>query len=110
MFANRHHLRARIIPLRIVPAPKQQLALDLAGAANDKPDDAPKSTPRPRRLSWANLLDRVFGIDITICRKCGGRMRVVEVVSDPDHIARVLHGTRTPPRPHPPGQLLSFAG
>ena len=60
VFANRHHLRPRIIPLRIVPAPKQQLALDLAGAANDKPDDAPKSTPRPRRLSWANLLARVF--------------------------------------------------
>jgi len=40
------------------------------------------------------------------CRKCGGRMRVLEVVSDLDAIARILHGARAPPAPHPPGQLL----
>ena len=55
---------------------------------------------------WAKLLARVFALDITRCRKCGGRMRVLEVVSDPDAIARILHGARAPPAPHPPGQLL----
>ncbi len=48
----------------------------------------------------------VFALDITRCRRCGGRMRVLEVVSDPDAIARILHGARAPPAPHPPGQLL----
>ena len=70
------------------------------------PDDSPTSSPRPRRIAWAKLLARVFAIDITRCRKCGGRMRVLEVVSDADAIARILHGARAPPAPPPPGQLL----
>jgi hypothetical protein len=45
------------------------------------------SSPRPRRIAWAKLLARVFALDITRCRKCGGRMRVLEVVSDADAIA-----------------------
>ena len=40
------------------------------------------------------LLARVFALDITRCRTCGGRMRVLEVVSDPDAIALVNAGVR----------------
>ena len=107
VFANRHHLRARIIPPSAVPAPGQQLALGLAGAVNDSANDAAESAPRPRRLGWANLLARVFAVDVTLC---GGRMRIVDVVTDPADIAHILHGARTPPRPrpHPPGQVLLF--
>ena len=38
-------------------------------------------------------------------------MRILDVVRDPDDIARILHGARAPPRPprpHPPGQALLF--
>jgi len=63
------------------------------------------SSPRPRRIAWAQLLARVFALDITRCRTCGGRMRVLEVVSDADAIARILHGARAPPT-SPPSQLL----
>ena len=111
VFANRHHLRARIIPPSLVPAPGQQFPLPF-----DLTDDAQKSaaepSSRPRRLGWANLLARVFAVDITTCSKCGGKMCVVDVVTDPDDIARILHGARAPPRPprpHPPGQVLLFA-
>ena len=51
-------------------------------------------------------LARVFAQGDTRCRTCGGHMRVLEVVSDPDAIARILHGARAPPAPPPPGQLL----
>ena len=57
-----------------VPTPGQQLALGLADSANDKPDDDTESSPRPRRLGWAKLLARVFAADVTVCRKCGGRI------------------------------------
>ena len=107
VFANRHQLRARIIPPSAVPAPGQQLALGLAGAVNDSANDPAESAPRPRRLGWANLLARVFAVDVTLCRKCGGRMRIV--VTAPADIARILHGARAPPRPRPPpGQVLMF--
>ena len=106
VLANRHHLRPRIIP-SAAPMPGQ-LGLGLADSANLKPPGDTQSSPRPRRLAWAKLLARVFAIDVTLCRKCGGRMRVLEVVDTVDDIARVLHGARAPPRPLPPGQLLLF--
>jgi hypothetical protein len=67
--------------------------LDLvgAGAANDG-DAAAKSAASPRRLGWANLLARVFAVDVTVCRKCGGRMRILDVVCDPDDIAFTFTG------------------
>ena len=109
VFANRHHLRARIIPPPVVPAPEQQLTLRLADDDDDG-EDAPASSPTPSRIGWAKLLARVFALNVTICRKCGGRMRVLEVVDDPDHIARIIHGARAPPRLHPPAQVLLFLG
>ncbi len=90
-----------IDPALAAPPPPPQLALDF-----DPAESSPTSSPRPRRIGWAKLLARVFALDITRCRKCGGRMRVLEVVSDPDAIARILHGARAPPAPPPPGQLL----
>ena len=27
---------------------------------------------------------RVFAVDITVCSKCGGRMKVLEIVTDPN--------------------------
>ncbi|MBK7962742.1 MAG: transposase zinc-binding domain-containing protein [Bdellovibrionales bacterium] len=40
-------------------------------ASNDKKSHAKKSN----RIPWANLLKRVFDIDITICPKCRGKVR-----------------------------------
>jgi hypothetical protein len=108
VLASRHHLRPRILPPSLVPA-SGQLPL---GLGDDDDDDSPatESSARPRRIGWARLLARVFAFDVTVCRKCGGRMRVLDVVTDPDDIARLLHGARAPPRPrpHPPGQVLLF--
>jgi hypothetical protein len=105
VFASHHRLRERVIPKPAAPPPPPQLALDFA-LADDSPSSSPSSSPRPRRIAWAKLLARIFALDITRCRKCGGRMRVLEVVSDPDAIARILHGARAPPAPPPPGHLL----
>ena len=44
---------------------------------------------RPRRLAWAALLARTFGLDVLACPKCGGRMRIVAAVMDPEQIARL---------------------
>jgi hypothetical protein len=60
--------------------------------------------PRMHRRSWAHLLARVFAIDVTTC-PFGGRLKIVDVVLDPDAIALHLHGARAPPRPPPTGQL-----
>jgi hypothetical protein len=103
VFASHHRLREHVIPRPAAPPPPPQLALDFA-----HPDDPAESSPRPRRIAWAKLLARVFALDITRCRTCGGRMRVLAVVSDADAIARILHGARAPPPPPPLGQVLLF--
>jgi hypothetical protein len=55
---------------------------------------------------------RSFRVDVTLCARCGGPMRIVAAVTDPDDIAAHLHGdgvrARGPPRPTPPGQILLF--
>lgn len=55
------------------------------------------------------LLARAFRIDISVCARCAGPMRVIRAVTTPEHIAAELRGTRPPPRPQPPAQLLLFS-
>jgi hypothetical protein len=45
------------------------------GAANPTSPHGPASAAdRPRNLSWAQRLKRVFAIDLDTCRQCGGRL------------------------------------
>jgi hypothetical protein len=87
---------------------RQQLPLDFAGRDAAEPTD-PQESKALRRIGWASLLARVFAVDVTVSRKCGGRMRVLEVVGTPDAVAHILHGARAPPRPPPPGTARSSA-
>jgi len=105
VFASRHHLRARVIPASLQPLAPTQLPLLFETCL---PKSLREATATPRRIGWAHLLARVFAVDVTVCSKCGGRMKILEVVTDPAAIAALLHGARAPPRPCPPGQLGLF--
>jgi len=76
-----------------------------------QPDEAPGSiqqavTPRPvpavrpRRLPWADLLQRVFGVEALRC-KCGHSMRVLAAITDPKVAKRILECMGLPPRAPP---------
>src|SRR2546427_2970896 len=41
---------------------------------------------RPRNYSWAELLHRVFSIDVLECASCGGRLRIVAAIHPPETI------------------------
>jgi hypothetical protein len=43
-----------------------------------------------RRYTWAELLARVFAIEVFVCPNCGGTRRLLAAIHDPDAIARVL--------------------
>ena len=69
-------------------------------ASNDKKSHAKKSN----RIPWANLLKRVFDIDITICPKCRGKVRIISAIEDPAVISKILNRLglpSTPQRLHP---------
>jgi len=57
--------------------------------------------PRPRRLSWAQLLQRVFGVDPLACPRCGDRMRLLAVIQDPEAIRAILDCLDLPSRAPP---------
>jgi hypothetical protein len=48
------------------------------------------TTPRHVAMSWAQRLKRVFGIDIDLCTRCGGKLRVIASIEEPDVIAKIL--------------------
>ncbi len=71
-------------------------------------DAAPqKSGRRP----WAQLLKRAFAVDVTVCPRCSGKMRLLEMATTDDAIrkglARAGLAAMPPPRAPPPlpGQL-----
>ena len=43
-----------------------------------------------RRYPWAELLMRVFGIDVLLCPHCSGTRRVLAAIHDPDAVRKVL--------------------
>ena len=42
------------------------------------------------RMSWAQLLKRVFAINITTCPQCGGPLTILAAIEDPAVIVKIL--------------------
>ncbi|MCB1661475.1 MAG: hypothetical protein KDI20_02650 [Pseudomonadales bacterium] len=45
---------------------------------------------RHRVMTWMQRLKRVFNIDIETCERCGGKVKVIASIEDPDVIAHIL--------------------
>ena len=82
---------------QIVPGPQHQ-AQD---AAEVPVTGAARSAPRSCRLSWAQLLGRVFSLDVTVCPACGGSMKIIAALTDGHSIRTYLEGVGLPARPPP---------
>ncbi len=64
-------------------------------------------------MSWAQRLKRVFAIDIEACPGCGGKLRVIACIEDPQLIAKILAHVRSREAPTataaargPPGEAV----
>lgn len=55
----------------------------------------------PRNYSWAELMKRVFELDLLEYPKCGGRMRILCAINPPDAIKKILDCLGLPSRPPP---------
>jgi hypothetical protein len=51
------------------------------------------------RVDWATLLRRTFDVDVRTCPRCGGRLTIRAVITDPDELATVLDSLRRPRAP-----------
>ena len=72
---------------RIVPGPPED-GVCCSGA--DGSAD-PESSPRPRNYTWAQLLRRVFEIDVLTCAQCGS-LRVLTAIQS---LEAIRHGVPT---------------
>ena len=82
-----------------------------------------KASPTMTAMTWAQRLKRVLSIDIEVCGRCGGSVRVIACIEDQNIIDRILAHLRdreqdiptllpllTPPPRAPPETLPLFAG
>jgi len=78
-------------------------------AKGDEASDEPPKKKGCRYWPWADLMARSFEVDVTVCPKCNGRLKLVALVQEPKNVARLLRGlgepteapARAPPRPPP---------
>ena len=76
-------------------APAAPGRFDIANAGDR--DSEPAAPPR-RHWAWADLLRRVFAIDVLTCA-CGGRLRLIATIEDPLVVQRILRHLGLPTEP-----------
>ena len=90
VFAPHSKLRAAL-----TPAHRGVGAAQLPAAVGEQNEPA---TPRHVAMNWARRLKRVFGVEIETCARCGGRLRIIASIEEPQVIARILsHLQKTAP-------------
>ncbi len=83
----------------LVPPPRAQLTP--SGRGKRLPSNATQVTPaepadhrtpdeRRRSMTWAQRIKRVFGIDVETCIHCGGKVKIVASVEEPNAIRAIL--------------------
>ena len=79
IFAPNAKLRAQL-----TPSVRGKDATGDANADHRTPDE------RRRSMTWAQRLKRVFGIDVETCVHCGGKVKIVASVEEPQAIRAIL--------------------
>jgi len=82
VFAPHAALRAAITPAGRGPKARSR------ATAPERP------TPKHVALTWARRLKRVFGIEIEQCVRCGGKLKVIASIEEPEVIERILKHRR----------------
>ena len=60
---------------------------------------------------WRRRLKRVFGVEIEVCARCGGKLKIIASIEEPEVIARILaHRERTAPEQYRPELPLGAWG
>lgn len=80
------------------PASKLRKAV-VAEAASVTVSGRPRTGgTRSRNYTWAELMRRVWEVDVLECPKCGGPMKIVAAVTSPDGIRGILRSLGKPTR------------
>ena len=86
VFAPNASLRAQLTPSGRGKRPATDAA-PVAVCANGEPRSPEE---KHRAMTWAQRLKRVFGIDVSTCVHCGGAVRIVASIEEPNAIRAIL--------------------
>ena len=90
----------------LAPAARHRARVVPTGQVRDGPEieiptKEPPAARRPRNYSWAELMRRVFEIDVLECPRCSGRMRILAAIVTPEAIRAILDCLGFPSRAPP---------
>ena len=82
----------------VVPRPRVKTSPSPAlKSCSPSPEPNPASGPtltpkvhRPTRTSWAELMKRVFAIDVLVCPHCGGTRKLIALLTDGLVVRKIL--------------------
>jgi hypothetical protein len=86
---------------RVVPPPPDD---DHDGDSCTRAESTTPDRPRRKRYSWAELMKRVFEVDVLICEHCGGTRKLLAFLTEPRAIRRILEHLGLPAEPPPIAQ------
>ena len=72
------------------------LEMDAAATAMESP-----AARHGRNYAWAELMKRVWELDVLECPRCQGRMRILAAIHSPDAIRKILDCLGLPSRAPP---------
>jgi len=107
--------RSRIVPESAIESPALTDTASAPEAAASRPDSAAasvetthglaslQSAPHEhgRNYTWAEMMKRVFEIEVLECPRCLGRMRIVAAIHPPDATRKILACLGLPSRAPP---------
>ncbi len=80
---------------------KPQPAAERSAVSPAETESYPGSSVRDRNYSWAELMKRVFLVDVLQCEHCGGRMKILAAIRPPTVTVRILEWLGLPSRAPP---------
>mgnify|MGYP003333206442 CR=1 FL=1 len=117
VFAPTSRLRTKVVPpaepppVRLAssstPAPAASSVSASSVSASSVSASASSCMPPVRssyRLDWAALLKRVFAVDMRVCSRCDGRVKVIAFLEEPAVVRGILEHLGLPATPLPEGK------
>jgi hypothetical protein len=105
IFAPAAKWRALIVPASISAEIMPVTDLDGTDTSTCTPECLATGTvsvaPRDRNYSWAELMKRVWALDVLECPRCHGRLRILAAIHSPDAIGKILDCLGLPSRAPP---------
>ena len=84
----------------VVPTAASQT---IGAATADEPlPEHPSVSGAQRGWRWADLMRRVFAVDVLACARCGGRLRLIATLEASDTTRRILRHLALPTEVPPP--------